>query len=818
MTGDVTHGGSSRPRLAADLIAQRGFMVVRKGYDQDEVRAFLDQVASEVRALHRQIDETPAPAPPAPPAPQPAPAAEREPLDEESIVAFVGEETANVLRAARLAASDLRRRAAAEAERIVDEARQSTGDMRQEAETLLARARQEAGSIAEDIVRAARAEAEQLMAKARVDAEGVKAQAEQERRLTVEGAQAVREKILGDLSRRRRVATVQIEQLRAGRERLLESYAVVRRTLEEVHDELQRADAEARVAADDAGRRAEAELDQERPETPGSSDPSPKPAGPGPGHPDKPADTDVTDASSDATGRPDTDAAPKPGGAAAPGPAPAAAPASTGETSRTPDPGPGPVAWQRGGNRPDAAGPGPGRPATGSSSPAGPVAWSRGSGDTVTVTDDGIERVRVLRSAAPTPAVDTSARDDSGPAGAPVLRSIPGGRLAAGGQPPVELAVDDLAGDDLAGDEAADGDESAAPAEAVAPAEAAAQGETATEALEERTEPSPGSDPEDLEVGSPAGQPTGAVEGLFDRIRTSRQASVDSARQVLEGVPTDQDAPTGVAGPPGAAPDQAAVAAHPAGSLAEAPDQPLKPTGGGAAVAGVEEGLEPLRSDEDEALLQRRDALVGDIEAGLTKKLKRSLQDEQNELLDQLRGVRGTPRAAALLPDQPEHTGRVADAARQLLDQAVRAGMTFAGVEAGDDLAPLSAEVADELAANLVIPLRRRLSEAIRDNAADEQAVLVEAIGAVYRECKTQRVESAVLDAVATAFSKGTYRAVPPTTRLRWVVEDTDGPCPDCDDNALAGLLPRGEPFPTGQLHPPAHAGCRCLLSPEGPA
>ncbi|MEA2247481.1 MAG: hypothetical protein QOH46_2010, partial [Solirubrobacteraceae bacterium] len=25
---------------------------------------------------------------------------------------------------------------------------------------------------------------------------------------------------------------------------------------------------------------------------------------------------------------------------------------------------------------------------------------------------------------------------------------------------------------------------------------------------------------------------------------------------------------------------------------------------------------------------------------------------------------------------------------------------------------------------------------------------------------------------------------------------------------------PKGEPFPTGQLHPPAHLGCRCLLVP----
>jgi hypothetical protein len=34
----------------------------------------------------------------------------------------------------------------------------------------------------------------------------------------------------------------------------------------------------------------------------------------------------------------------------------------------------------------------------------------------------------------------------------------------------------------------------------------------------------------------------------------------------------------------------------------------------------------------------------------------------------------------------------------------------------------------------------------------------------------------------------------------------------------LAGPTPKGQAYPTGQLHPPAHHGCRCLLVPAGPA
>ncbi len=33
---------------------------------------------------------------------------------------------------------------------------------------------------------------------------------------------------------------------------------------------------------------------------------------------------------------------------------------------------------------------------------------------------------------------------------------------------------------------------------------------------------------------------------------------------------------------------------------------------------------------------------------------------------------------------------------------------------------------------------------------------------------------------------------------------------PDADDNALAGAVAAGEPFPTGHCHAPAYPGCRC--------
>ncbi|MGH9058628.1 MAG: hypothetical protein ACRDZY_03795, partial [Acidimicrobiales bacterium] len=246
----------------------------------------------------------------------------------------------------------------------------------------------------------------------------------------------------------------------------------------------------------------------------------------------------------------------------------------------------------------------------------------------------------------------------------------------------------------------------------------------------------------------------------------------------------------------------------------------------GTEAAGTEDGAEDTgsaRSDVDEALLQRRDDGTLDVEIALTRKLKRALQDEQNDLLDRLRGLRRSPKAATFLPEPEAHAARFADAARPHLEEALRAGATFAVTVAND--AGVKAhmptnvgkidDLADELATSVTVPLRRRLAQAVKDSAGDDQTVLVDALSSAYREWKTQRIERAASDVVAAAFNRGLYQATPSGTQLRWLVDDADGPCPDCDDNALAGGIVRGETFPTGQLHPPAHGGCRCVLVPE---
>ena len=217
-----------------------------------------------------------------------------------------------------------------------------------------------------------------------------------------------------------------------------------------------------------------------------------------------------------------------------------------------------------------------------------------------------------------------------------------------------------------------------------------------------------------------------------------------------------------------------------------------------------------------ERALEGRDELLENLEAGLARALKRVLGDEQNEVLDALRRL-GPAATDGVLPAADAQLAGYRDAAVPWLQQAVRAGAGFVSdpeIATGEAAVPAVDAPARVLATELVDPLRGRLTRALAAGAdADDPSVAAESLRSTYRQWKVQQVEEVARHHVLAAFSLGAFAAAPPTATLQWLVDD-DGHCPDCDDNALAGPTPKGETFPTGQLHPPAHPGCRCLLVP----
>ena len=104
--------------------------------------------------------------------------------------------------------------------------------------------------------------------------------------------------------------------------------------------------------------------------------------------------------------------------------------------------------------------------------------------------------------------------------------------------------------------------------------------------------------------------------------------------------------------------------------------------------------------------------------------------------------------------------------------------------------------------------LRRRIADGT--DAGEEVA---ERVGAAFREWRGERIERLVGDYAVQAFSAGVAAATSSGGQLRWVLTSPNG-CSDCDDNALAGAVAVDDSFPTGHAYPPAHSGCRCMVTP----
>jgi DivIVA domain-containing protein len=665
---------SSEPHLTPEEVSRRTFATVFRGFDPTEVRAYLRRVSDELgvaRERQRNLEHLLSDAQRTSNAPPP-------PLDEATLTAALGEETARVLHTARQAAVDIKAKAEENVERILRQAHEDAARIREESEGIYAVKEAEANAATEAMRAEAQAAAEAVV-------EGAREQA----REMLEEAKQVRAKVLGEVVRRRNVARVQVSQLRAGRDRLLDAYRVVRETLDEVTEELGRAEDEARAKAEAAGEKTAADLAAD-------------------------TETPVPDLDPELLGEP----APIDLGADLPEPALAAPEAVAAEPESAPE------------AAPDSA------PEAAPAPEAGPA--------------PSLEEPAAVEAAAA--AIEEASRTEPPPAADEALPTAPLDIV----EPPSEIEAVRIivpTESDLPSAEATSDD---AVAEGEAP-------EPEDEALVPEGEAAPEDDPE-----------PGPVDDLFARIRAGRADAVAQAQKVLaDSSPADM-APANGTSPNGAAPTV-------------------------------------TEEDPADALLAQREKELEPIQAQLAKRLKRAMQDEQNDVLDRLRVHKGRPELSDALPDAAAQGGRYRDVAAPLLEQAARAGAAAAGnARAHVDVVSLVGDLADAVTG----PLRSRLGEVFTVSARedDDATALTERVGAAYREWKMQRIERLAADHLFAAHAFGGVAAVPAGTPMRWVVHDVDGPCPDCDDNALAGPTPAGETFPTGQTHPPAHAGCHCLL------
>jgi cell division septum initiation protein DivIVA len=220
-------------------------------------------------------------------------------------------------------------------------------------------------------------------------------------------------------------------------------------------------------------------------------------------------------------------------------------------------------------------------------------------------------------------------------------------------------------------------------------------------------------------------------------------------------------------------------------------------------VVVIEAEDEAVAPGPDDAVIARRDELLGPVTMVVSRTVKRALGDDQNRLLDRIRSAPSLSGDELLGPES-EHLAVFESAVRGQLGEAFAAGATFGGAGSGVPDDGTVEQSTTGLAHVLVTMLRRQ----IRDGGGD----IGDRVSGAYREWRGERVERVAGDYATQAFSAGVV-AAGDDRKLRWVVTSATG-CSDCEDNALAGAVSATEAFPTGHAHPPAHSGCRCLVAP----
>jgi cell division septum initiation protein DivIVA len=758
---------SSTSPVSPDEIARQSFPAVRKGVDGEAVRAYLAKVAAELRAvlereavLRERLGE-----------------AERraaEPvLDEATLTKAIGMETARILSTAHEAARKVVEKAEADAAETLGHAKGVLAEQLALAESQASAIRVSAEQEAYEYAGRVQAEADAMTEEAHADAVELLDATKEECRRMVAEARDLRNRTLADLVSRRRELRVQLEELRGGKDSLLQVVDSVGAAVEQLRGRLIAAEHEARAAAEQAGERAEEQA-----------------AG---------AELGELEAELAAAARSEGDLAP----AAAEGAPGVAAPSDEGGDEGT-----------------DAEG------ATAEAAPSS----SRRS------VDELFARIRASRAAEEAAAaaaqavvaaaVDAIADGEPSPAGEPPV-AVPETVVApaaaeatpmppGAGQTPTPSGGHESA-EGPEGEEHESAEEPGSAEAVEGPADGAAAGSTAMgEGDDVGSLSAAGGDTEDtaeyLAILVEAG-----VTGTADTSPAAEELAAPAPAgggpvfdvEALESEPSDAGVLLA-----GVAVFESTAAFEPA---------PVVQTRRVDANAITEPDVESLA---------RRDHLLGPVTAKLGRALKRALQDDQNDLLNALRQSTRKPVLDELVPPTVQ-LQRFAGAATEQLAKAHQAGAEFLvrgdAVEGPSVNAPAPSEelsfeagagLAAELAEELSAMLRLRTEEALAelDGSLEGSA---DAAGVAYREWKGSRVEGLAGDFTTRAFAAGELAVLGSAANqsvplVRWAVEDDDagGSCPDCDDNSLAGPQPPGAVFPTGHAQPPVHPGCRCLLVP----
>ena len=669
----------SRPDPSSPAaVSAAAFPVARRGYDQGEVRDFLRMVAAELARLQererflesemRSMQTRGFSAPGR--------------LDEETVTTLLGEEAARVLTVARDAATQIRERAEESATRLVKDAAEDATRIRE----------------------AAMSEAQRMHDDATSDANAEVEMAKQQGRDMVNEAREYREKVLGELSKRRDAARAQIEQLLHGRDRLLSAFERARIASESVLEELHEA--------------------HDEPETLVNLAPT---TGPipivNPLHPSNAAyDQDVAHEVRDAVQH---------------------AEGLVKESTQNIDIPLDSIL----------------EPSAEEPQPDDSVAMS-----TEVVADDQAQQETVVEIHV----VEDAAEEVAEEADDVVVEPVSVDMQSADHEPVADVTVED----DAASEEAA-------------------QAPTNVVSLFGHRKNAVPDVPEETPAPTAADHPVHAktdhsVDDIFARLRAGSTAEV--AGKVSAGN-ADGEA-----------------------EAAQAPKtkKPAKET---------KETKKPavFQAIADPARFAARNEAVAPLVASVSRKLKRVLADEQNNVLEHLRNKRSSLEIDAILGTPAEqskkYSAAVAEDAMTAAGAGAKSMKDARGTSKRVTQKAVDTAVAKSIDDGLVAMFREDARIAIGEAEGDRQ-LLAGLIRDVYRKWKLSGIDGHVDDVACAAYNTGAFLSLEPSSSIVWQVDPDNACCGDCADNSLAGALTKGSEFPTGDTHPMAHAGCRCLIAP----
>ncbi len=858
---------SSMPDIGdPKTIREASFSTSFRGFDQLEVRAFLQTLARQLGGIDELRAEAEAK----------VAAAEREleaakDIDENLLTSRLGEDAARILQTARdtaaerlasaeAEAADLRARADADAAAIRQAAEDAASSM---SESLAERERElddaieneqrlrdqhrqealaQADRDAEDVVSAARSAGDQVLAEAR-----------DEGRAMVAEAHLVRERILSDLSRRRTNAKVQLEQLRAGRQRLIEAIEFASTAVADVNRELENSLPEARQAAETAGltvpapasvAEIESEIESARLV----------------GHPfatseevelataslesatDTVTDNDVVSVDV-AVENLDEDAAgvDEEGAVEQQSSEPASA---TQEYFRTSTPytadATRAAVYDVEAELDDGAMFGDAEQPDDFDSPG------------LVLSELGDDRNTLFRRKKQLPAVAGQLPRDEVPtvekpedfeqvrALDPTIELAP--VVAAGVEPEREpevapepaVEVEPLAKVEVEVEVESEAEvepepevEVEAAPETKTETDSTAAGEPLVEASDDVVEEAAveqaavDEDVVDEVVVDDTFEDDSSVDDLFDRLRADRELRVAEASALLATVDEVREPVVEeLVVEPAAILDDSASATgtdtlirnetlETTETLEIAETVETPETLEIAAESDAEGHASERLQQAEEALVVRSEALA-ELERTVGRKLKRQLAEEQNELLDLVRRDGDAPTIELVVGDIATHSKSYVDAVTADLHRAATAGATSVGAEAANlDISLATAQVRDELLSSMRLLVDRAIA------GADDADDAIDHLRSLYREIKGQRLNTLAAGLVVTAYNAGVHAGLAAERVIRWELAPDSDCGSACSENLVAGVRTAGTPFPSGHLHPPASASCRCLLVVE---